>query len=362
MISLFKDDWEAACRRMDAWWAGEIVDRCVVMVTAPRDHPVGNIREPKPPLNVEQLWLDAEYRVAAAEARFATTFYGGEAIPTFFPNLGPGIAATYIGVEPVFAEETVWFDQDPVVKSYGGRQPIRLEENNHWWQVTQELTRASLAKSENRWVTAMTDLGGSLDLVASLRGTKTLLMDLIDYPSEVKRLTAEVDQVWLHCFQELDHMIRQQMEGTSSWMHIWCRDTWYPFQCDCSAMFSPQMFEEFVLPSLQEQCRQLDYSIYHWDGPGQIPHLDLLLSMPELTGIQWVPGDGNPGVESPKWFPLYKRIQAAGKNLVLLGAPLHSVESIVKELSPKGLLISTHADTEDEARSLLNDVAKWSAR
>ena len=67
------------------------------------------------------------------------------------------------------------------------------------------------------------------------------------------------------------------------------------------------------MPHLQEECRNLDWSIYHWDGPGQIPHLDLLLDIPELTGIQWVPGAGKPGTGSPKWFDLYRRIQARGK-------------------------------------------------
>ena len=33
----------------------------------------------------------------------------------------------------------------------------------------------------------------------------------------------------------------------------------------------PKMFEQFVLPHLSDQCRKLDWSLYHWDGPGEIP-------------------------------------------------------------------------------------------
>lgn len=362
VIRLFKDDWEAACQRMEAWWHGEVIDRCVVLVTAPRDQPLKGIKEPVPPRNTQDCWLDVDYRIRQAEAVFDATFYGGEAFPVFFPNLGPGIAASYMGVEPVFDNETVWFSQHPLVESWEDRQPITFDEGNHWWQVTQDLISTSLARSKNRWVTAITDLGGGLDLVASLRGTQRLLVDLIDHPSEVKQLAQVVDDIWFRCFTELDDMIRRPMVATSSWMPIWCRGSWYPLQCDCSAMFSPHMFEEFALPGLQEQCRRLDYSIYHWDGPGQIPHLDLLLSIPELTGIQWTPGDGQPGVDSPKWFPLYKRIQAAGKNLVLLGTPARGIEGILRELSPKGLLIQTYVGSEAEADSLLENVAKWSSR
>ncbi|NLJ25985.1 MAG: hypothetical protein GX354_11310 [Firmicutes bacterium] len=357
MIWLFKDDWEAACQRLEAWWEGELIDRCVVLVTAPRDE-AARRKKPKPHGDIREWWLDVEYRINEAEAEFRSTFYGGEAFPIFFPNLGPGIAAAYMGVQPVFAEETVWFDQAPIIDNWEDRQPITLDEDNQWWQVTKELTQGSLARSENRWITAITDLGGGLDLVASLRGIKSLLMDLIDHPDAVKQLSEEIQHVWFRCFDELNRMIHQSMVATSSWMPIWCKGTWYPLQCDCSAMISPGMFEEFVLPGLQEQCRQLDYSIYHWDGPGQIPHLDLLLSIPELTGIQWTPGDGNPRVDSPKWYPLYKRIQDAGKNLVLLDTPPRGIERLLKELSPKGLLIQTHVDSEEEARSLLKEVGR----
>ena len=125
-------------------------------------------------------------------------------------------------------------------------------------------------------------------------------------------------------------------------------------------MISPEMFAEFALPILQEQCRRLNYSIYHWDGPGQIPHLDLLLSIPELTGIQWTPGAGNPAVDSPRWFPLYRRIQAAGKRLVLLDTPASGIARLLAELSPQGLLIHTTVASEAEAEQLLKDVRRWS--
>ena len=141
-------------------------------------------------------------------------------------------------------------------------------------------------------------------------------------------------------------------------MNLWCPGKWYPLQCDFSAMISPEMFETFVAPYLREQCRWLDHSIYHWDGPGQIPHLEILLDIPELDGIQWTPGAGNPDVASPKWFPLYERIQQKGKLLVLLGVAANDVERVLQELSPKGLLISAYCESENEARELLRKTKK----
>ena len=202
---------------MDAWWEGELLDRCVLLVTTPRQRPLDNIRPPQPPADAASRWLDVEYQVAKAEVEFAFTFFGGEAFPIFFPNLGSGIAATYLGVEPVFANDTVWFDQGPTLHRWEDRSSMALDEDNPWWRLTKELTEASLVKGENRWVTSITDLGGNLDLVASLRGTEALLLDLIDHPAEVKQLSREVDRVWQQCFTELDAMVRQYMPVTSSW-------------------------------------------------------------------------------------------------------------------------------------------------
>ena len=136
-------------------------------------------------------------------------------------------------------------------------------------------------------------------------------------------------------------------------MGLWAPDRWYPIQCDFSAMLSPDMFERLVLPVLKVQCEGLEHSIYHWDGPGQIPHLDMLLSIPELDGLQWVPGAGAPQAAAPQWRPLYERIQRAGKRLVLNnGVFPGDVEGLLRDLDPHGLLVATWCSGEEEALRL----------
>lgn len=74
---------------------------------------------------------------------------------------------------------------------------------------------------------------------------------------------------------------------------------------------SQRMFERLVLPDLIACCDALDYGFYHLDGKGQIKHLDMLLAIERLRGIQWIPGDGAPPPE--EWLPLLKRIRDTGK-------------------------------------------------
>jgi 5-methyltetrahydrofolate--homocysteine methyltransferase len=264
--------------------------------------------------------------------------------------------AAYMGAVPRFREDTTWFETP---REWDEIEKIAFDPENEWWRKTCELTSVAVERGRGRFITGLTDIGGNLDVAASLRGSQRLCMDLVDSPDEVKRLTGEINQLWFRYYSGLYGIMKEGMEGTSAWMGIWSPQKWYPLQCDFSAMISPEMFEEFVLPYLEEQCRWLDYSIYHWDGPGQIPHLDMLLKIEELHGIQWVPGAGAEPTGSPQWFPYYKKILAKGKNLIIEVQP-EDVEPLIRELGPKRILLQTACNTEKEARLLLERVSDLS--
>ena len=71
------------------------------------------------------------------------------------------------------------------------------------------------------------------------------------------------------------------------------------------------MFREFVLEDLKEFTEELENTLYHMDGPGELNHFDDLLSLPKLNAIQWVPGAGNP--LQGEWPEIYQKIYQAGK-------------------------------------------------
>lgn len=82
--------------------------------------------------------------------------------------------------------------------------------------------------------------------------------------------------------------------------------------------------------------------------------MDYLLNISELNGIQWVPGAGAPGVDCPRWFPLYKRIQEADKLLILPEVAKENIKKLLGNLSSKGLLISTSCGSEKEITELMD--------
>ena len=127
-------------------------------------------------------------------------------------------------------------------------------------------------------------------------------------------------------------------------------------QCDFAYMISPKMFERFVLPDLTACCDALDDGFYHLDGKGQIPHVDMLLDMPRLRGIQWIPGDGQPTAD--QWLDLLKRFRDGGKLCQVYVSP-EGARRIVRNIGGKGFVLDiTKGMNADEAQAFLKTLEK----
>ncbi len=351
---LYKEDWNEVKERFTAWWNGE-GDEPILQVAAPRkgyEKTVswwgwGFAKDPKNP----------EGTVAQFEDYCHKVWFGGDAYPDLWINLGPGIAATFIGAEPRFRgdSETVWFETP---KTWREIEETDFTPHGEWWQTVKSITSYVTERSRDRFMSGMTDLGGVTDILASLRGSQNLIVDFFRNAQNVRVASRKILDMWHICYAELHRISEAATRGNSAWMGLWSKEGWYPIQCDFAAMLSPKLFMELAFPYIKEQCQRLDHTIYHLDGPGEIPHLDALLSIPELDGIQWTPGAGHSTVASPEWLSLYKRIQQKGKKLVLLDAPETQVPFITKNLKPRGLQVRTFCETEDNARALLRTVGR----
>jgi 5-methyltetrahydrofolate--homocysteine methyltransferase len=162
--------------------------------------------------------------------------------------------------------------------------------------------------------------------------------------------------MWLEVFGELNALIQPHCAGCVPWAPTWAPGPTYMLQSDFSYMISPNMFKEFVLPDLKACCDHLDYSFYHLDGIGELPHLDQLLSIPNLHGIQWIPGAGKP--PPSEWPEVLDRIRSAGK-LVQVYATPEEARKIVRRHGGKGFYFAlSGADiTDASARRLVEEIS-----
>jgi hypothetical protein len=123
-------------------------------------------------------------------------------------------------------------------------------------------------------------------------------------------------------------------------------------------MISPKMFNEFFLEELVEECRHLEASVYHLDGPDALCHLDSLLAVKELNAIQWIYGAGHG--RPTDWIDLYQRCQQAGKGLQFTGVQPDEIGTLMENLRPEGVWMAVSGVRDrDHAEHILKQISRW---
>jgi len=343
--------WERIAHDWAAWWAGELKRPLVVLECIEHENRY-DLHYASIHLGNQPMEISAEAILSEFVPRLENTHYLGDSFPRFWPNFGPGITAAFAGAQVHPAWDTTWFS--PGYTGLLTNLRIAGDWENPWWKRVCEVTRAAMERWGDQLAVGITDLGGNLDIMSHLRGAQQLLLDMIDEPDEIDRLVAETTRLWLDCFDTLCGIVSPG-KGITCWGPLWSAGRGYMLQSDTSYMISSKMFERFVLTDVENCCAAMDYAFYHLDGKGQIPHLEALLSIPRLRGIQWVPGEGNPAPEC--WLPLLKRIREAGKLCQVTVTPTGAM-AIIRELGGKGFcfLVSDPQLSPDEGTAFLQEL------
>jgi len=352
-----KEDWPEVQQRYEAWWEGQMIDRVLISITAPKE---AVSEAPVSRSDLYDYWTNPERVIEREERRLRATYFCGDAFPTIRPVSTGMVAvlAAFLGAPLRFIDtHTSW--SEPIIFDWDTRPCFAFDAGNEWWVTAKRLLEAGAERAPGRYYVVIPDLNGPGEILARLRGTDRLAVDLVDNPEEVLRVMPEINQAWYRYWQACHGIIHQHVGGYIFWMDIWSGKPATDLQCDFSIMVSPEMFDRFFLPFIEEQTELVSRTVYHLDGPGAVRHLDSLLALPELDSIQWVPGAGAPPIS--RWLPLLRRIQAKGKTL-WLGCEPWEVPILLTELEPEGLLIQTRCQSVEEADALLREATRLSAR
>jgi hypothetical protein len=293
-----------------------------------------------------KFWTDEDFICARARHNMAWSAFLGDTIPVAEWTVGPGVLALFLGSEAGLARNTVWYN--PVIHDPDKYGKIVFDPDNKWFKLNESMFKRLVKESRGHYYVGFPDIIENIDILASLRETQTLLMDMIERPEWVKEKLAEINKAYFEVYDRLYNIIKFP-DGSSvfSFFYAWSEGKAAKVQCDASAMFSPDMFGEFVVPALTEQCEWLDNSIYHLDGTQCICHLDHLLSIKALDAIEWTPQAGKPNGSNPIWYDMHKKIRKGGKGLQIIDAKLNEVEPLLNAIGSKGLYLWVR-DVKDE--------------
>ena len=235
-------------------------------------------------------------------------------LPLWGANFGPGSLALYLGSEPRFEPETVWYE--PCIMDPETHPALRYDPDNKWWRLHLDLIRRLKEAAGDEFRVDIPDLIENIDIYSAMRGPQDALYDIMDYPEKVHAFVEQIDGVYFRYYDAMCDLVRDE-EGVTSYtaFNILGRGRVAKIQCDFSAMLSPEHYREFVLPGLQAQTAKLDHSLYHLDGPDAIRHVPAIMELERLDALQWTCGAGQPDGACPRWYGIYDQVAAADKGL-----------------------------------------------
>jgi hypothetical protein len=345
-------------RHFTDWWHRRgLVVGCWGGVLAARPH-----EELLPPERIspssEAFYSDARERARHNHFVLSHHDFPLDMIPSSDTMIGPGSLALCLGSEPGFSESTVWFgstmerEENPEQ-----RGPLRFDPENRWWKIHEATLRECVELARGRYLVGCPDLVEIIDILASLRDMSRLFMDMIERPQWVSEKLREINEVYFEVYDRIYEIIRLPDGGSVfEAFKLWGPGKTAKVQCDAATMFSPEMFREFVVPQLRDQCAFLDYSMYHLDGREQFRHLDALLEIEELDAIEWTPNAKLPLGGNPQWFDLYRRILDAGKSVQVYMVWAHEIVPVLDAIGNEGVyilgLFKDRAEVESVARQI----------
>ena len=333
---LWKENWGKAKENLIKWWKQEGM---AISLVAERSTPRLIMQKPIKPIDLDQCWIDPIYRCDVSEYYMVSHDYLAEAFPYFDTQVGPGTLGIILGAKPTYDIETVWYE--PCIYDLEKFTRIKLKTvgNNQLLEHI-ALIDEGLKRSNKRYLVGIPDLIENVDTLAAMRGNEQLLYDLVERPSWVHERLAEINQAYFTLFNILFEKVKDDDGGNAfAAFYIWGPGKTAKLQCDFSAMISPHMFQEFVVPYLSTQCKWLDYSLYHLDGTTALHHLDELLKIKNLNAIEWTPQAGHPGGGSREWYDLYKRIKRGGKSIQAIGVKSEELIPLIDAIGPEGLFV-----------------------
>jgi len=350
---LYRPDWAEARQRLTVWWNGGDIGRPAMLVSCPRPDPIEEI----PALPEPEGWVthystrSLSYRINLALRSCLYAHYLAESAPvTPSGDLAPNCLALYLGCQGVETPGTVWCKpciQSPETASF------EYSPDNFYWGFSLEVYRQVAIRAKGKFLQQFPDLIEGLDTLAAMRGSERLLEDLVHRPEWVRASLRQITDRYFHYYDVLYDLIRDEVGGSVFW--CWAPGRMAKFQCDFSAMISPAMFCEFMIPVLMEMTERVSYSMYHWDGPGALGHHDALLSIPHLDMLQWTPGAGVEPTWHRRWWPIYHKTLDAGKKLYIWAENKEQLLALKREFGEKikGMLISIWASSPQEAREYI---------
>ncbi len=349
-----KPDINECLERIYAWYEQKIIDRPPVRfhhhnIEYERHRTVSG-----PWATEEERWLDVDFQIKTFVDSLEGMEFKGETFPVYWPNISAVAYNLFLGQSAKFDDVTAW--THPCIDDLDNLPEIKVQKENRFFRAVDEMTDKALEIADGKFLVGYTDMYAGIDCVAGLRDMGQMCMDILMAPDKLKAL---IDQVWAEYLEVYEHFDRKLKAGgqlSVTWMNLPWPERFNVLACDFATLVSPEHFDEFCLPIIRKEAECFDCNVFHLDGPGVGKNIDSVLTLPNLKAVQWVQGYGD---DAPimQWLPLIRKIQAAGKS-VIVDLKLDELDEFISKTDPTGVMLWIPAKPEDQD-AVLQRVKQW---
>ena len=342
-------NWEERKHHHESYWTREN-RRAVIELTALKEG--GDFTYPQPE-DLMDYWYNIPWMMGSQRHWMKNTYYGLDAYPYVSASIGPDLLAGMLGVKLEYNEASEWARH--TAAEFAEFQDFSMDENNFYYRSMLEILRAYAEDGKTGdYILGTTDLNTLMDGLCALIGSENTCYELMDSPEEVRRVLKEHLELFKKVYTKYQSIAMQYQGGCTNWLGVFSEKPAYFISNDAMVMLSGPMLEEFVMEPLGEMARFLGRSLFHLDGENVIRHLDAILSVPEITGVQV---QATPAAQcSELWIPQIRKIQAAGKCAWVEATDGEDLMNYIRQLEPEGLFIRCWVETEQEAKALEKQV------
>ena len=227
---------------------------------------------------------------------------------------------------------------------YQNISELRLDTfiDNRWLDKYLEFCTMLKELSDNKFPVGQPILRGPSDVLGSLVGQDRLVFYFYDSPDVTKNSLKLIAERFLELIYKQYEIIDDFYGGFSMGFYdLWCPGACMWFQDDLNALFSPSIYEDYIIKSHQYLANSYIYTMFHLH-PASIYMIDYLLTIDELNAVQINKDVGGPSVR--EMLPHFEKVLAK-KNLIIWGDFTESeIDFLNKSLVPQGLYIIIFKD------------------
>ncbi len=339
------EDFARVRHRYEQYWT-RTNKRAMVYIEAPRDG--ANWYDANlPPMD---HWFNTRHLVASARHNLSQCVYALEGYPHVMTSLGPDLMAGILGWELHYNQSSEWsVHRDMDISELTN---LTYRQDNFYLNKMEEiLTALTEDARQGDYIVGLVDLNTLLDGLAALIGPQNLCYAMVDDPAELMEAMESHFRVFKEVYNRYDRIARRFQGGSTNWLSVYSDKPWYFISLDFIVMLSDRDFTRFVEKPLRDMASFHGRNLFHLDGENAARHLDRLLAIPEITGVQV---QCTPQVADPVgfWIPHLKRILGAGKTAWIYAHTPEEVQRLMDSLPPEGLFIKTWSDTEKDMHAL----------